>query len=78
MNQQHGGERSHIRRSMDRPAHLLRRQLTVVALAAQAGVHCMALHMRHAGLEEEFHARVRSERTRRRKSKGGFAKRLSG
>jgi hypothetical protein len=33
----------------------------VVALAAEAGVHRMALHKRHADLKEEFYARVRTE-----------------
>ncbi|MFI0156653.1 hypothetical protein [Streptomyces lydicus] len=65
MNQQHEDERSRIRTAMDR---LLAGQptcsngsLTVVALAAEAGVHRMALHKRHADLKEEFYARVRSE-----------------
>ncbi|MEV7238292.1 hypothetical protein AB0N06_31425 [Streptomyces sp. NPDC051020] len=65
MNQQHEDERSRIRTAMDR---LLAGQptcsngsLTVVALAAEAGVHRMALDKRHADLKEEFYARVRSE-----------------
>lgn len=65
MNQQHEDERSRIRAAMDR---LLAGQhtrsngsLTVVALAAEAGVHRMALQKRHADLKEEFYARVRSE-----------------
>ncbi|MEV6750073.1 hypothetical protein AB0N21_37990 [Streptomyces sp. NPDC051080] len=65
MNQQHEDERSRIRSAMDR---LLTGQptcsngsLTVVALAAEAGVHRMALQKRHADLKEEFYARVRSE-----------------
>ncbi|MEV8128689.1 hypothetical protein AB0P07_32350 [Streptomyces sp. NPDC085944] len=65
MNQQHEGERSRIRAAMDR---LLAGQptrsngsLTVVALAAEAGVHRMALQKRHADLKEEFYARVRTE-----------------
>lgn len=65
MNQQHEDERSRIRTAMDRflmrPAHLLNSSLTVVALAAEAGVHRMALHKRHADLKEEFYARVRTE-----------------
>lgn len=65
MNQQHEDERSRIRAAMDR---LLAGQptssngsLTVVALAAEAGVHRMALQKRHADLKEEFYARVRME-----------------
>ena len=65
MNQQHEDERSRIRTAMDR---LLAGQptcsngsRTVVALAAEAGVHHMALQKRHADLKEEFYARVRAE-----------------
>ncbi|MFE9366006.1 hypothetical protein ACFYNN_25115 [Streptomyces sp. NPDC006978] len=65
MNQPHENERSRIRAAMDR---LLAGQhtssngsLTVVALAAEAGVHRMALQKRHADLKEEFYARVRTE-----------------
>ncbi|GGL35503.1 hypothetical protein GCM10010095_21100 [Streptomyces anthocyanicus] len=65
MNQQHEDERSRIRTAMDR---LLAGQptcsngsLTVAALAAEAGVHRMALQKRHADLKEEFYARVRAE-----------------
>ncbi|MEW2436038.1 hypothetical protein AB0952_18065 [Streptomyces caniferus] len=65
MNQQHEDERSRIRAAMDR---LLAGQptcsngsLTVVALAAEAGVHRMALQKRHVDLKEEFYARVRTE-----------------
>ncbi|MFI9585993.1 hypothetical protein ACIHCQ_30070 [Streptomyces sp. NPDC052236] len=65
MNQQHEDERSRIRAAMDR---LLAGQptcsngsLTVVELAAEAGVHRMALQKRHADLKEEFYARVRTE-----------------
>jgi len=65
MNQQHEDERLRIRAAMDR---LLAGQptcsngsLTVVALAAEAGVHRMALQKRHADLKEEFYARVRTE-----------------
>jgi hypothetical protein len=65
MNQQHEDERSRIRAAMDR---LLAGQptssngsLTVVALAAEAGVHRMALQKRHADLKEEFYTRVRTE-----------------
>ncbi|MGW0793000.1 hypothetical protein ACWD04_33600 [Streptomyces sp. NPDC002911] len=35
--------------------------LTVVALAAEAGVHRMALQKRHADLKNEFYERVRNE-----------------
>ncbi|MFH8939565.1 hypothetical protein [Streptomyces griseosporeus] len=35
--------------------------LTVVALAAEAGVHRMALLKRHADLKIEFYERVRNE-----------------
>ncbi|MEV7616125.1 hypothetical protein [Streptomyces sp. NPDC089799] len=65
MNEQHLDERTRIRAAMDR---LLAGQptssngsLTVVALAAEAGVHRMALQKRHADLKEEFYARVRAE-----------------
>ncbi|MFI0084652.1 hypothetical protein [Streptomyces bobili] len=65
MNEQHEDERSRIRAAMDR---LLAGQptrsngsLTAVALAAEADVHRMALHKRHADLKEEFYARVRAE-----------------
>ncbi|MFD5393338.1 hypothetical protein ACFWJW_03675 [Streptomyces sp. NPDC127097] len=65
MNEQHVDERTRIRAAMDR---LLAGQptcsngsLTVVALAAEAGVHRMALQKRHADLKEEFYARVRTE-----------------
>ncbi|WP_030299399.1 hypothetical protein [Streptomyces katrae] len=65
MNQQHEDERSRIRAAIDR---LLAGQptcsngsLTAVALAAEAGVHRMALQKLHADLKEEFYARVRSE-----------------
>ncbi|WP_310727934.1 hypothetical protein [Streptomyces sp. N2A] len=37
--------------------------LTVVALAAEAGVHRMALMKRHADLKNEFYERVRNETT---------------
>lgn len=46
---------------LGRPAHRSNGSLTVVALAAEAGVHRMALHKRHADLKEVFYARVRSE-----------------
>jgi predicted RNA-binding Zn ribbon-like protein len=65
MNEQHQHERARIREAMDR---LLAGQatgsnggLTVVALAAEAGVNRMALLRRHADLKNEFYERVRSE-----------------
>ncbi|MGW3974627.1 hypothetical protein ACWEFD_35775 [Streptomyces ardesiacus] len=65
MNEQHLDERTRIRAAMDR---LLAGQptssngsLTAAALAAEAGVHRMALQKRHADLKEEFYARVRTE-----------------
>ncbi|MEU6321494.1 hypothetical protein [Streptomyces sp. NPDC047009] len=65
MNQQHQDERARIREATDR---LLAGQstvsdgsLTVVALAAEAGVHRMALLKRHADLKNEFYERVRTE-----------------
>jgi hypothetical protein len=65
VNQQHQNERSRIREAMDR---LLTGQatdsngsLTVTALAAEAGVHRMALLKRHADLKNVFYERVRNE-----------------
>lgn len=65
MNQTHQGERTRIREAMNR---LLAEQpavsdgsLTIVALAAEAGVHRMALLKRHADLKNEFYERVRAE-----------------
>ncbi|GHE78650.1 hypothetical protein GCM10018771_70880 [Streptomyces cellulosae] len=65
MNEQHHDERTRIRAAIDR---LLAGQptssngsFTVVALAAEAGVHRMALQKRHADLKEEFYVRVRAE-----------------
>ena len=65
MNQQHQDERTRIRAAADR---LLAGQpvasdgaLTVVALAAEAGVHRMALIKRHADLKNEFYQRVRTQ-----------------
>jgi septin family protein len=64
MNQQHQDERARIRDAAER---LLAGQpvasdgaLTVVALAAEAGVHRMALIKRHADLKNEFYQRVRT------------------
>lgn len=65
MNQQHQDERIRIRAATER---LLAGQpvasdgaLTIVALAAEAGVHRMALMKRHADLKNEFYQRVRTE-----------------
>src|SRR5579859_1939869 len=65
MSQQHQDERTRIRAAMDR---LLAGQpvasdgaLTIVALAAESGVHRMALLKRHADLKNEFYERVRNE-----------------
>lgn len=65
MTQHHRDERASIRAAMDR---LLAEQatasnggLTIVALAAEAGVHRMALIKRHADLKNEFYERIRSE-----------------
>ncbi|MFJ6760203.1 hypothetical protein ACIQNK_34910 [Streptomyces sp. NPDC091273] len=65
MNQQHDDERTRIREAMDRllsgRATDSNGSLTVVALAAEAGVHRMALLKRHADLKNEFYERVRNE-----------------
>ncbi|MEU4115837.1 hypothetical protein AB0F71_15240 [Kitasatospora sp. NPDC028055] len=65
MNDQQQGERARIREAMDRllagQATVSNGSLTVVALAAEAGVHRMALMKRHADLKEEFYERVRAE-----------------
>jgi hypothetical protein len=65
MSQQHEDERSRIRAAMDRllagKPTCSNGSLTVVALAAEAGVHRMALQKRHADLKKEFYARVRTE-----------------
>jgi chromosome segregation ATPase len=65
MKQQHQDERARIRAAADR---LLTGQplasdgaLTVVALAAEAGVHRMVLLKRHADLKNEFYQRVRTQ-----------------
>ncbi|MFI0809480.1 hypothetical protein [Streptomyces echinatus] len=65
MTEQSTAERTRIRAAMDR---LLTGRptasdgaLTVVALAAEAGVHRMALQKRHADLKAEFYERVRTE-----------------
>ncbi|MFD3484742.1 hypothetical protein [Streptomyces sp. NPDC058665] len=65
MNQQHQDERTRIREAMDRlltgQATTSNGSLTVVALAAEADVHRMALMKRHADLRNEFYERVRNE-----------------
>ncbi|MGC4979038.1 hypothetical protein ACLQ2D_40025 [Streptomyces sp. DT199] len=65
MNQQHQDERARIRQAMDRllsgKATASNGSLTVVALAAEAGVHRMALLRRHTDLKNEFYERVRTE-----------------
>jgi septin family protein len=65
MNQQRQDEGARIRAAADR---LLAGQpaasdgaLTIVALAAEAGVHRMALMKRHADLKNEFQERVRTQ-----------------
>jgi septin family protein len=64
MNQQHQDERIRIRAATERlvagqPA--ASGALTIVALAAEADVHRMALMKRHADLKNEFYQRVRTE-----------------
>jgi len=58
-------ERTRIRDAMDRllagQATTSDGSLTAVALAAEAGVHRMALMKRHADLKNEFYERVRNE-----------------
>uniref|UniRef100_UPI003F496EE2 hypothetical protein n=1 Tax=Streptomyces chartreusis TaxID=1969 RepID=UPI003F496EE2 len=65
MNHQRQDERSRIREAMDRllagQATTSNGSLTVVALAAEAGVHRMALLRRHVDLKNEFYERVRTE-----------------
>ncbi|TQJ55996.1 hypothetical protein [Streptomyces sp. SLBN-115] len=65
MTQQHQNERTRIREAMDRllagQATVSNGSLTVVALAAEAGVHRMALLKRHSDLKNEFYERVRNE-----------------
>ncbi|MFC5668447.1 hypothetical protein ACFP3U_36500 [Kitasatospora misakiensis] len=67
MNQQHRDERARIREATDRllasQAVVSDGSLTIVALAAEAGVHRMALLKRHADLKNEFYERVRTETT---------------
>ncbi|MCY0950389.1 hypothetical protein [Streptomyces sp. H27-S2] len=65
MNQQNQDERTFIREAMDRllagKATASNGSLTAAALAAEAGVHRMALYKRHADLKTEFEERVRTE-----------------
>ncbi len=65
MNDQHQDERARIRQAMDRlpagQATASNGSLTVVALAAEAGVHRMALLKRHTDPKKEFYERVRTE-----------------
>ncbi|MGW0856965.1 hypothetical protein [Streptomyces sp. NPDC002690] len=65
MTDQQQEERSRIREAMDRlltgQATVSNGSLTVVALAAEAGVHRMALLKRHTDLKNEFYERVRNE-----------------
>ncbi|MFI1805545.1 hypothetical protein ACH415_18310 [Streptomyces californicus] len=65
MNQQNQHERTSIREAMDRllagQATASNGSLTAAALAAEAGVHRMALYKRHADLKNEFEERVRTE-----------------
>ncbi|MEV0695851.1 hypothetical protein [Streptomyces sp. NPDC050388] len=65
MNRPHHDERARIREAMDRllagEATASNGSLTVVALAAEAGVHRMALLKRHVDLKNEFYERVRAE-----------------
>ncbi|QDY75353.1 hypothetical protein [Streptomyces qinzhouensis] len=65
MNQQNQDERTFIREAMDRllagKATASNGSLTAAALAAEAGVHRMALYKRHTDLKNEFEERVRTE-----------------
>jgi AcrR family transcriptional regulator len=60
-------ERTRIREAMDRlltgKATASNGSFTAAALAAEAGVHRMALYKRHADLKNEFDERVRTETT---------------
>ncbi|MFG2409818.1 hypothetical protein ACGFR8_36945 [Streptomyces brevispora] len=61
----HDDERARIRDAIDRllagTATQSNGSFTVVALAAEAGVHRMALLKRHVDLKNEFYERVRNE-----------------
>lgn len=65
MNQRHQDERARIREAMDRllngQATTSNGSLTIVALAAEADVHRMALLKRHVDLKNAFYERVRTE-----------------
>ncbi|MCX4993449.1 hypothetical protein [Streptomyces sp. NBC_00568] len=65
MTQQPQDERTRIREAMDRllagQATSSNGSFTAAALAAEAGVHRMALYKRHADLKNEFEERVRTE-----------------
>ncbi|MFF0095288.1 MULTISPECIES: hypothetical protein [Streptomyces] len=65
MNPQHPDERTRIREAMDRllagQATVSNGSFTTAALAAEAGIHRMALYKRHADLKNEFEERVRTE-----------------
>ncbi|GAA2470370.1 hypothetical protein ACFPFX_30930 [Streptomyces mauvecolor] len=65
MNEQNQDERTRIREAMDRllagQATVSNGSMTAAALAAEAGVHRMALYKRHVDLKREFDERVRTE-----------------
>ncbi|MEU0663785.1 hypothetical protein [Streptomyces lavendulocolor] len=65
MNQQDQDERTRIREAMGRllagQATASNGSLTAAALAAEAGVHRMALYKRHVDLRLEFDERIRKE-----------------
>ncbi|MFH9944794.1 hypothetical protein ACH4OT_36455 [Streptomyces murinus] len=65
MNEQNQDERTRIREAMDRllagKATASNGSFTAAALAAESGIHRMALYKRHADLKNEFDERVRTE-----------------
>ncbi|MEU3182264.1 hypothetical protein [Streptomyces albidoflavus] len=65
MNQDHQDERTRIREAIDRlltgEATVSNGSMTAAALAAEAGVHRMALYKRHVDLKREFEERIRKE-----------------
>lgn len=65
MNEPNQDERTRIREAMDRllagQATVSNGSMTAAALAAEAGVHRMALYKRHVDLKHEFEERVRKE-----------------
>ncbi|MEU2027140.1 hypothetical protein ABZ565_34190 [Streptomyces sp. NPDC016469] len=65
MNQDHPDERTRIREAMERlltgQATVSNGGMTAAALAAEAGVHRMALYKRHVDLKREFEERIRKE-----------------